>query len=75
MSERSNSSSGIVLSGAVFLMFLVLKLTGRIAWSWWWVTAPLWGGLALAVVVFATVFIIGGLAAGLASLRRRRSKR
>jgi hypothetical protein len=25
-----------------FMAFLVLKLTGYIAWSWWWITAPLW---------------------------------
>jgi len=28
--------------GTLFLVFLILKLTGTIAWSWWWVTAPLW---------------------------------
>jgi len=39
----------------LFLVFLVLKLTGHIAWSWWWVTAPLWGP---AVIVLA--FIVGG---------------
>lgn len=26
----------------VFVLFLTLKLTGVIAWSWLWVTAPLW---------------------------------
>lgn len=26
----------------LFLVFLVLKLTGEIDWSWWWITAPLW---------------------------------
>jgi len=31
-------------STALFIVFLVLKLTGAIAWSWWWVTAPLWAG-------------------------------
>lgn len=25
-----------------FFIFLVLKLTGYLHWSWWWVTAPLW---------------------------------
>lgn len=29
-------------SGVLFLVFLILKLTKVIAWSWWWVTAPLW---------------------------------
>ena len=31
----------------LFLIFFVLKLCGVITWSWWWVTAPLWGTLAL----------------------------
>ena len=35
--------SNISLMGAVFLIFMTLKLTGYIDWSWWWVTAPLWG--------------------------------
>lgn len=34
----------------LFIVFLVLKLTHVIDWSWWWVTCPLWG-------VFATVLI------------------
>lgn len=32
----------MTLPGLMFLAFLVLKLTGYLAWSWWWVTAPLW---------------------------------
>ncbi len=24
------------------LVFIILKLTAVIAWSWWWVLAPLW---------------------------------
>lgn len=28
--------------GFVFLAFLVLKLTGHITWSWWWITSPIW---------------------------------
>ena len=30
------------LPAALFVLFLALKLCGVIAWSWWWVTAPLW---------------------------------
>lgn len=33
----------------VFLIFLILKLTGVIAWSWLWVTSPLWIGAAIAI--------------------------
>lgn len=29
------------------IVFIVLKLTGTIAWSWWWVLAPIWMPIAL----------------------------
>ena len=31
----------------LFVIFLVLKLTHLIAWSWWWVTSPVWLGFIL----------------------------
>jgi hypothetical protein len=34
----------------LFLIFLVLKLTKVIDWSWWWVTSPLWIGVILSVI-------------------------
>ena len=40
--EKNNNSRGISFSGALFLVFLILKLTDNIDWSWWWVTSPLW---------------------------------
>ena len=43
MSKGSSSSSGgIGIVGATTLVFVVLKLTGVIGWSWWWVLSPLW---------------------------------
>ena len=44
--------------GALFLVFLTLKLTNVIDWSWWWVTAPLWGGIALVIVILSVVWTI-----------------
>lgn len=43
------------LATVLFVVFLVLKLTHVIAWSWLWVTSPLWisAGLALIVLVLA----------------------
>lgn len=41
------TSGGVGFTGLLFITFLVLKLTNVIDWSWWWVTAPLWGGFAL----------------------------
>jgi hypothetical protein len=39
---KSSSSNGIGFGSLLFLLFLGLKLTNNIDWSWWWVTAPLW---------------------------------
>ena len=36
------SSSGIGFGGLLTILFVGLKLTGYIDWSWWWVWAPLW---------------------------------
>ena len=58
MASKS-SSSGIGLTGVLFVVFLVLKLTGNIDWSWWWVTSPLWIPIALLGSIFiVSIFII-----------------
>ncbi len=41
------------------ILFIALKLTGVITWSWWWVLSPLWIGLALvSTVLFVMVCLI-----------------
>lgn len=47
----------------LFVLFLVLKLVGVIAWSWLWVTAPLWIGVILAVLGSIFVGTVAGLIA------------
>jgi hypothetical protein len=53
---RNNQGGGNESAGSIFtilfLIFLVLKLTGTITWSWWWVTAPLWGGSLLLFLIY-----------------------
>ena len=63
MSESNSKSSGISFAGLLFIVFLVLKLTNVINWSWWWVTAPLWGGLALFLGFALIALIIGVIVA------------
>lgn len=41
------------------VLFVGLKLTHQIAWSWWLVTLPLWGGFAFALAV---ILVIGAIA-------------
>lgn len=43
------------MSPILFLIFLVLKLTKQIDWSWWWVTSPIW--IVLMIGVFAIVVV------------------
>ena len=53
MSNKS-SSGGVSVVFVLFLVFLVLKLTDNIDWSWWYVTMPLW-------IAPAVVFVVGTL--------------
>jgi len=43
---------------AVFAIFTVLKLTGAIAWSWWWITAPVWIPFLIAVIPVIASFVL-----------------
>ena len=54
-SSSSSSSGGIGFCGLLTIVFIVLKLTDVIDWSWVWVLAPLWIGFCLG---FVAVFII-----------------
>jgi hypothetical protein len=56
VSNSSSSSGGIGVLGLLGVVFVTLKLTGVIDWSWWWVTLPFWGGLALAAVIGLLIF-------------------
>jgi hypothetical protein len=49
----NKSTGGIGLGMIIFLIFMTLKLTGDITWSWWWVTAPLW------IPISAVILIVG----------------
>ena len=68
MSENNKNTAiggGLTFLQVLFLIFLVLKLTGKTvvaSWSWWWVTAPLWGGFAIVAVIWIIIIIILGLA-------------
>jgi hypothetical protein len=52
------SSGGVSLGGVLFIVFLVLKLTGHIDWSWLWVTAPLWIPIGLTIVFLIVLSFI-----------------
>ena len=47
-----NNSSGLSLTAVIFIVFLILKLTENIDWSWWWITSPLWIPIAFVLSIF-----------------------
>ena len=58
MDKSSSSSSGIGFTGLLAIVFITLKLTGFITWSWWWVLSPLWIGAIVAVVILMVIALI-----------------
>jgi uncharacterized protein (DUF983 family) len=56
--NSSSSSSGIGLPGLLTVLFVGLKLTGHITWSWWWVLSPMWITILIALAFLAFAFII-----------------
>lgn len=57
MSNSATKAAGsFPLLGIMFLIFLTLKLCGVISWSWWWITAPLWGPFVLIFALFLLIF-------------------
>ncbi len=60
MSTTSNSNGGgIGFAGLLAIVFITLKLTGYITWSWWWVLSPLWIPLAFVVTILLFVWVVG----------------
>ena len=53
------------------IVFMVLKLTGHIDWSWVWVFAPIWIPLALAVGILIIYFVVIMIIAIIAAIANR----
>lgn len=60
MSNNNNQPTTVSLNvaGLLGVAFVILKLCGVIDWSWWLVTLPFWGGLAIALVIFVILLVI-----------------
>lgn len=52
---KVESNGGLSL---LFLIFLVLKLTHVINWSWWWIFAPIWIPVAIVAILFILAVIL-----------------
>lgn len=59
MSEKkSGTQSGVSFLGLLAILFIGLKLTGNIDWSWLWVLSPLWCTIPIVVLALLLAFII-----------------
>lgn len=60
MENSSSNGPGCLAWLAILLtvLFVGLKLTGYITWSWFWVLSPIWIDIALAILIIITVIII-----------------
>lgn len=58
MANDVKVSGGIGFAGLLAIVFIVLKLTKVITWSWWWVTCPLWLPWAIVLVVIIIYAIL-----------------
>lgn len=65
--ENAQALVGLLLPAVLFVIFLILKLTSVIGWSWWWVTSPIW--------IVALLIILINIAYWMAFEARRRRRK
>jgi nitrate reductase gamma subunit len=58
---KQTNSAGSWFFLAMFLIFMTLKLTGHITWSWWIVSLPLYGPLLVVIGFMFGVLIVASL--------------
>lgn len=61
--KTSNENNGAATGGIGFLgllgiLFIALKLTGVIDWSWWFVLLPIYGPAALVITFLLIAFLV-----------------
>ena len=57
MAEGS-TSGGIGFAGLLTIVFIVLKLTNYISWSWWWVLSPILISTGICLSVLSIIGIV-----------------
>ncbi len=57
-----SKDSGIGFTGLLTIVFITLKLTNYIDWSWWWVLSPIWISAAIVIVILLIAILIMAIA-------------
>lgn len=60
MATTTSYQIGPGFFGLLGLAFIILKLCNVITWSWWWVLLPIWGQIALGllIIIILIVFVL-----------------
>ena len=58
MKNKNVSSDGLGFTGALTIAFIVLKLLGKINWSWVWVLSPIWITLLLYILTIIITLLV-----------------
>ena len=53
---------GLGFADALTLLFIALKLTGHITWSWIWVLSPIWITISFLGLLFLVIVVISMIA-------------
>jgi hypothetical protein len=58
MSNSTKNTVQFPILGILGLIFITLKLTGHITWSWLWVLSPFWIPIGILILIAIIVFIV-----------------
>ena len=56
--NKTTVNGGVGVTGLLQVAFIVLKLLGKIEWSWLWVLSPTWITMLLVVIVIVVAIVI-----------------
>lgn len=55
--KENNKTTGVGFAGLLTIAFIVLKLLGKISWSWIWVIAPIWISTLIYIIVSLIILL------------------
>jgi len=55
----NNNAAAFPFATVLGLIFITLKLTGFITWSWLWVLSPFWIPITIVVALFTLAWALG----------------
>lgn len=56
--KTTSQSGGIGFVGLLTILFIALKLTNHIDWSWTWVLSPLWISASIVAALLTVIVVL-----------------